>query len=86
MAVQQTSIFAYISIERELNARQREVLQVIEARGPICNLDIAKVLGRPINSITGRTKELVAKELVQESHKARHPITGRTVMMWRAVR
>jgi hypothetical protein len=36
----------------------------------------------PINSITGRTKELREKGLVKESHKGICSYTGKTVIFW----
>lgn len=79
--VQQMSILAYKEIQ-DLGARQRQVLNIIRSRGFANNLEIAKDLGLPINSVTPRTNELVAKGLVQESHKDYCPITGKLVIFW----
>lgn len=66
MVVQQTSILAYHNID-DLSHRQQQVLTVIAECGPITNLEIKRYLEPlPINSITGRTNELVKKELVKE--------------------
>lgn len=80
-AVQQTSLWAYDSL-KNLSARQKQVFDVIEFEGPISNYDIAEHLRWPINSVTGRTKELVEKGLVEEAYKDTHPITERTVIYW----
>lgn len=80
-AVRQTSILAYISLT-DLGARQRVVLETIKHIGKACNLDIATYLHTPINSITPRTNELVDKGLVEISHKATCPQTGRKAIYW----
>lgn len=79
--IQQTSILAYQSLQ-DLGTRQKTVYNVIEYAGSICNMDIADQLQLPVNQITGRTKELVDIGLVEQSYKAKHPITGRQVIFW----
>lgn len=79
--MQMTSLFAYYDI-KNLGAKQRAVYNIIEG-GPVCNLDIAERLGVPINQVTGRTNELVAKNLVEEAFKAPSKQTGRQAIYWR---
>lgn len=58
MTVQVTSIISYYSILNELGRRQKEVLLCLKHYQPANNLMLAKALGLPINSVTGRMKEL----------------------------
>lgn len=81
--IQQTSILAFLDL-KDLNARQQEVLNAIHQLGTACNLDIADYLRRPINAVTPRTNELVAKGLVEEAHRAPCRQTGRKSIFWRA--
>ena len=78
---QQTSIWAFQAL-RNLSGRQAAVYNLIRHHGPISNLELAERIGLPINSITPRTNELVAKGLVREGKRGVSPITGRTVIMW----
>lgn len=64
MSTNQTSILAYHQID-DLGKRQREVLTVIRELQPCTNLRISQALDLPINSITGRTRELVKKGKVE---------------------
>ena len=47
------------------------------------NQEIANFLGKPINTITPRTNELVGLEKVELAFKAVYPATKRTVCYWR---
>jgi DNA-binding MarR family transcriptional regulator len=78
--IQQTSIFSYHTLD--LTPRQLAVLNALEALTHASNRHLAKYLETDISSVTGRTNELVAKGLVQESHKDRDPMTGKTVIIW----
>jgi len=81
--IRQTSLEAFWALD-DINTRQQEVLGVIRSKGPISNLEIAEELQKPINSITPRTNELVAKGLVEEAYRAPSIVTGRKVIHWRA--
>jgi hypothetical protein len=81
MGVQQTSAEAYHLI-RNLGSRQRDVYTAIDINGPVCNLHIAKILGKPINQITPRTNELVQMGLVYEAYKETIEETGRKSIFW----
>lgn len=80
--VRQTSIDSFYAL-KDLGARQREVYNCVNEFGPLSNLDIASRLQKPINQITGRTFELVAGGLVEESHRGISLHTGRKVIFWR---
>lgn len=79
--MRQTSIDAFIALD-DLSGRQRQVYYLLAAHGPLSNLQIAEWLHMPINSITPRTNELVAKCKVEEVYRADSPITGRRVIFW----
>lgn len=80
MGVQSTSKQAYSKLN-DLGSRQRQVFNAINDLGSACNLEISKEIKKPINSVTGRTNELVSKGIVEESYKALCE-TGRTVIYW----
>jgi hypothetical protein len=78
----QTSIWAFQSLT-DLTARQTQVYDLISRYGVVCNAQIAIALQVPINSITPRTNELVAKGVVTEAFKAKWEPTNKTVIYWR---
>ncbi|WNM68996.1 helix-turn-helix DNA binding domain protein [Mycobacterium Phage TribleTrouble] len=84
MSVQETSLQAYDSIQSNLGTKQREVLDALKAVGPLCNADLAELLGWPINSVTPRVRELVQRGRVAEAHRGPGGATGRTVIFWSA--
>jgi len=79
---QQTSIEAFYDLEK-LPEKRRAVYDAIAKLGEACNLDIAYELRWPINRVTPRTNELVAKGLVEQSKQAVTPRTGRKVIYWK---
>lgn len=85
MAIRDTSRAAYEEISPELGDRQKVVLETIgRAKRPVNNQEIADFLGKPINTITPRTNELVGLEKVELAFKAVYPVTKRKVCYWRA--
>ena len=78
--VQTTSIQAYRSL-RDLNERQRQVLGMLKIR-EMTNMELSKALGLPVNSITGRTNELVGLGFVEAKRRKICPYTGRPVTVW----
>lgn len=58
--VQRTSLEACRDIQRELGFRQAQVLNIfLSHRGfNYTNFELSKILGLPINQVTGRVKEL----------------------------
>lgn len=60
-----SSIEAFESIVDEKQKRQRQVLKVIrDSKAPVCDRDIAEVLGWTINRVTGRRNELENKGVI----------------------
>jgi len=82
MNVRSTSRAAFHSL-KDLSNRQYQVFETIQLYGPLSNFDISQKLHMPINSVTPRTGELVEKDMVVESHRAVHPITGKRVIFWK---
>lgn len=77
-----TSMEAYFSILENLGERQMEVFKAIKEIQPCYNLQISKNLHLPINSITGRVKELRDFGMVRFYKKEICPETGRKVDCW----
>jgi predicted transcriptional regulator len=83
MGYQATSGYALSNIKDiHLAEKQEEVLRVL-GYGPYCNQEISRLLGWPINTVTPRVKELRELGKVEESHRAKYFLTGRTVIFWR---
>lgn len=74
-----TSLDAFVSIETRYNATiRRRILNLLaESPEPLNNHKIGKLLRLPINTITGRTNELLNEGLVIRAWKARDEETGR---------
>jgi DNA-binding MarR family transcriptional regulator len=84
--VQQTSIESYLSLHpKELGARQMAVLLCLKTHGAVCNREISSVLGKPINTITPRIKELRDMGLVERADLGYDSETRRHVILWRVV-
>lgn len=67
-----------------ISARQLKVLADLVERGPATNTEIAHRLDLPINTITPRTNELVARGMVREKERRPCSITGRKAIVWEA--
>lgn len=77
----QASIDSYYSIE-DISDRQREVYLAIRAHGPVTNRELCSILRLPINSITGRVRELVQRNMVTSFGKRYDAVTDRNVNEW----
>jgi len=75
---------AYIDILDKLPHSRAIVYQVISEVGPVSNEDIADILNKRINCITGRVKELRELGLIAFAGKAKSKTTGKTISLWRA--
>ena len=84
--MQETSLIAYANLLENLGERQMDVYKVIHRMGPISNTEISDYLHLPINCITGRTNELVKKEMVMEAKKDLCPITNKLVIFWKVLK
>lgn len=81
MPVAETSKQSYKKL-KDLGARQLEVHKAIGELGTASNREIAKYLGRPINEITPRVKELRDLRYVAEHGKKWDNETRRNVTAW----
>lgn len=79
-----TAVQSYYQIIDLLPDKRRQVFEAIKILKVACNVDISRHLGIPINRVTPRTNELVKLEVVEESHRAIYPETGKRVIYWRA--
>lgn len=82
MNTQATSRHAYALVVQSLGNRQIEVYKKLEEMGGATNNELASELGRQINTITPRMKELRDKGLVREKNKRPCKITGITAIEW----
>ncbi len=80
--IRETSLLAYMEIRPVLNNRQIEVLEVIKRFPNSSDLEIAQILGLPINSVTPRRLELEKKGLIESAGKV--VSDGRKRHIWRA--
>ena len=83
--VQSTSLEAYLDIMPHLSKQQNLVYNIIKHYKGSSNLDISRVMRRPINSITPRVYELRELNLIEFSHKKRDRITGKSCRCWKIV-
>lgn len=84
MALQQTSLLAYRSLDATLiNKRQCEVLDTLQAIYPACNRQVAQRSRLPINVVTPRMGELVKKGKVVKAYFGTDPKTGRKAIFWK---
>ena len=63
---------------------RRRVLEVIRTRGPVCDDEIAVVLGVDSNSIRPRRLELLRLGAIREDDRRRRTRSGRSAIGWRA--
>ena len=79
----QTRLESYRKIIPELGERQKQVYETLQT--PMSNRELSKNLRLPVNSITGRVKELREYGLVCFNRKKFDGVTGRNVVEWRRV-
>lgn len=82
--MQDTSIESFMDILPDLGSMQNMVYNVVKAYPGSSNLDISRIMQKPINSVTPRVKELRDKGLVVLSHYKTDRVTGRRMMCWMA--
>lgn len=83
--MQATSLSAYDSIRSELTRRQFQVFEALGKIGVMSNRQLSVELGLPINSVTGRTNELIKAGQIYEYDKVKDIVTGRTVIRWSVI-
>lgn len=80
--MQDTSLQAFYGLHHQLNRREHQLLEVLKMIQPASDRDLAYKLDWEPNMVTGRRNSLVAKGVVEESHKARSPVTRKLVIYW----
>lgn len=83
MAYQLTSYIAFQEVLSNLGERQKLVLKAIKHLGICTNLEISKLLNKPINTITPRCQELRKKNLVIMAYQDQCKYTKRQVCYWK---
>lgn len=78
---QETSCLAYDSIQEKLGEKQKVVLWAFRSQGDMTNLEMAKFLNWPINTLTPRVGELVKRQLL-EAKGVKVCITRRRAIVW----
>lgn len=78
----ETSHPAWISVQDQLNEKQKDVYVCLCEHGPLTDKEISMKLSRDINTITPRRGELVEKGLVIESGIKRS-FSGRMATLWK---
>jgi Mn-dependent DtxR family transcriptional regulator len=83
--IQDTSLEAYKILQPKLGSMQNMIYNFLKVYPGSSNLDISRMLQKPINSITPRVKELRCMGLVRFSHYKTDVITNRKVMCWTVI-
>jgi DNA-binding Lrp family transcriptional regulator len=60
------SIDAYNQMVDSIKGKRREVLNVVIRNKRVTRQDIARIMGKPINEVTGRVKELLEIGAIDE--------------------
>lgn len=85
--MQQTSMEAWFKDAKPAAGKNQMVIyNLLKEHSALCNRDIQELLNWQPNSVTGRVHELREAEMVIESHRAKHPVSGRTVIYWKAAK
>ena len=83
--IQETSLEAYRALQPELGSMQNMIYNILKTYPGLSNLDISRIIKKPINSVTPRVNELRKMGLVILSHHKKDRITRRRVMCWKPV-
>lgn len=82
--MRQTSILAFRSLNTsKINERQKQVLYALEEIAPANNRQVSAKSELPINVVTPRMGELVARGLVVEAYRDLDVVTGRKSIFWK---
>ena len=80
--IQQTSLEAYIELQKYLGKRQRQILEVFRRHGkPMSNRTAADIMNYPLNCVTPRVLELRQRGLLESAGIAIE--NKRRVMLWK---
>jgi len=77
---------AYNSLRPELGRMQQEVLDVLKKYPTgLTNSEISRLMGKPINCITGRVNELMDKDKVIPDGSRLNQYTGKPNTIFKAI-
>jgi hypothetical protein len=77
---------SFLSILPELSARQQDVLSALSLLGSGATFQIARVLGLPDHSISGRITELANKGIIEDTKlRIKNPNSNRNAAVWKLV-
>lgn len=84
--MRETSIEAYEQIKPELKIKRRRVFEAIKAQGNTgaTLFELVKMIGRPVNEISGRVTELHRTFMIEENGRRMNPETLRNAIVWKA--
>lgn len=84
MTMQQTSLFAYQEVKKNINKRQEQILQFFHDKSySFNNRELSVLTGLPINCTVPRVNELVKMGILCQDKKAKDPLTERLTIYWK---
>ena len=81
--IQNTSLESFMQLLPELGELQETVYNCIKSHPGLCNREIGVLIGKPINCVTPRVKELRNMGLVVNIGIKFDEYTNRNVMIWK---
>lgn len=79
MAINELSLIAWGQFRGKLTRRQKEVYEILlKVRKPVTAAELARIIGRPINTISGRITELKRHGLILVAGRRKCHATGQT--------
>ncbi len=84
--MQETSLDAFESIKPELKLKRKKVYEAIKLQGSqgATLFELVKMIGRPVNEISGRVTELRKAFMIEEFGKRTNPDTLKNAIVWKA--
>ena len=78
-----TQLQAWSDKQESLPRSQKLVLSALALGGPSTSFEVARILGQPINRISGRITELREKGKIKDSgERTINPDSGKRVIVW----
>lgn len=78
-----TQLQAWHDKQQDLSRSQKLVLSALARGGPSTSFEVARILGQPINRISGRITELREKGKIKDSgERTINPDSGKRVIIW----
>jgi len=83
--IQWTSLDSFNEIKVHLGDLQQQVYDVLEEHPNSSNHDLSRLMGKPINCITPRVKELRDLGLIVNCGFKKDDVTFRNVLIWKVI-